>query len=32
MASMSAGSFSEPLTRTEALYFTVTVVSTAGVR
>ena len=30
MASMSAGSFSEPLTRTDALYFTVTVFSTVG--
>jgi voltage-gated potassium channel len=30
MAAISAGSFSEPLTRTDALYFTVTVFSTVG--
>jgi voltage-gated potassium channel len=30
MASMSADSFSEPLTRTDALYFTITVFSTVG--
>jgi hypothetical protein len=30
MTSMSAGNFSEPLTRTGALYFTVTVFSTVG--
>jgi voltage-gated potassium channel len=30
MASMSADSFSEPLTRTDALYFAVTVFSTVG--
>jgi len=30
MAAMSAGSFSQPLTRTNALYFTVTVFATVG--
>ena len=30
MATMSAGNFSEPLTRTDALYFTVTVFATVG--
>ena len=30
MATISAGNFSEPLTRTDALYFTVTVFSTVG--
>ena len=30
MAAISAGNFSEPLTRTDALYFTVTVFSTVG--
>jgi voltage-gated potassium channel len=30
MGSISAGSFSEPLTRTDALYFTVTVFATVG--
>jgi hypothetical protein len=30
MAGMSAGSFSEPLTRTDSLYFTVTVFCTVG--
>ena len=30
LAAMSAGNFSEPLTRTDALYFTVTVFSTVG--
>jgi voltage-gated potassium channel len=30
MASMSASNFSQPLTRTDALYFTVTVFSTVG--
>jgi hypothetical protein len=30
MAAISAGNFSEPLTRTNALYFTVTVFSTVG--
>ncbi len=30
MGSISAGNFSEPLTRTDALYFTVTVFSTVG--
>ena len=30
LATISAGSFSEPLTRTDALYFTITVFSTVG--
>jgi voltage-gated potassium channel len=30
MAAISASNFSEPLTRTDALYFTVTVFSTVG--
>jgi len=30
LATMSAGNFSEPLTRTDALYFTVTVFATVG--
>jgi len=30
MATISAGSFSQPMTRTNALYFTVTVFSTVG--
>lgn len=30
MAAMSAGSFSQPMTRTDALYFTVTVFATVG--
>jgi hypothetical protein len=30
MATISAGNFSEPLTRTDALYFTVTVFATVG--
>jgi ion channel len=30
LAAISAGNFSEPLTRTDALYFTVTVFSTVG--
>jgi Ion channel len=30
MAAISAGNFSEPLTRTDALYFTVAVLSTVG--
>ena len=30
MNTISAGNFSEPLTRTDALYFTVTVFSTVG--
>jgi hypothetical protein len=30
MAKLSAGNFSQPLTRTDALYFTVTVLATVG--